>query len=367
MMEDKEKYENIVKQVFVDFKCKKFEKNNFVGALISNSNFNEFQKSFINRMQDIKPLIEIGSEKERHKWKTTIYTILNSLADKKNYEGAWAEFCALYELHHISKNLHEQLDSEIDVQANKTLGKYYNKKITNYDFKIGDNLLLDVKIFADKDVRIIQEWCDELTKNTDVTILPEISYPLEIDTITNNVQGIKNEIKEAVNSEKLVYQSKILDVLSYKIQKGSGILMATSIFDPYLFAKNEHQLVFKHFNKLHTKIPTVLVYVLHPWFSIGSLTSGFEDSQDVAFRSIARRLFMQYKNKKIENFNHLPKNATQYLSGIIFIVDKFVKNEKNQVFFYTNPNAKNKMYRLQRDYIKDTLHAKYDWFEYDNY
>ncbi len=67
MMEDKEKYENIVKQVFVDFKCKKFETNNFVGALISNSNFDEFQKSFINRMQDIKPLIEIGSEKERHK------------------------------------------------------------------------------------------------------------------------------------------------------------------------------------------------------------------------------------------------------------------------------------------------------------
>lgn len=366
-MKDKEKYENIVKQVFLDFKCQKFETNNFVGALISNSNFDEFQKSFINRMKDIKPLIEICNGQDCLKWKKTIYTMLNSLADKKNYEGAWAEFCALYELHHISKNLHKQLDSEIDVQANQTLGKYYNKKITNYDFKIGDNLLLDVKIFADKDVRIIQEWCDKLTKNTDVTILPEILYHLEIDTITNNVQDIKNEIKEAVDSKKPVYQSKILDALSYKIQKGSGLLMATSIFDPYLFAKNEHQLVFKHFNKLHIKIPTVLVYVLHPWFSIGSLTTGFEDSQDIVFRSISRRLFMQYKNRKVENFNQLPKNATQYLSGIIFIVDKSAKNEKNQVFFYTNPNAKNKMYQILRDNIKDILYAKYDWFEHDNY
>jgi len=46
---------------------------------------------------------------------------------------------------------------------------------------------------------------------------------------------------------------------------------------------------------------------------------------------------------------------------IIFIIDESVKNEENKLFFYTNPNAKNKMYEMLKDGIKNILHPKYDW------
>lgn len=361
MIDNRAKYENQVREVFQDFECKKFEQNNFSSAIVDELNFQKLRKSFIERMESINSLLK---RDDNTKWKKTIYDILNGIVDKKNYEGAWAEFCALYE---FAKLEFEDLDSEIDVEAQKTLGQYYGKTITNYDLQIGNNLLLDIKIFADKDVRLIQSWCNEATQNTDITMLPEMSYHIEIDEVASNVQNIKKEIKDAINSGETVFQSSIIDVLSYKIQRGSGILMSTSIFDPYLFAKNEHKLIFKHFNKLHKKIPTFLVYVLNPWFSNNNVTSGFQDSQDAVFRAISRRLFMQYKDKMIGGYNKLPRNATQYLSGIIFIIDNSVKNEENQMFFYTNPNAKNKPYKMVMDQMRFTLHAKYDGFEHDNY
>lgn len=50
----------------------------------------------------------------------------------------------------------------------------------------------------------------------------------------------------------------------------------------------------------------------------------------------------------------------------MFIVDDSVKNESYEIFFYINPNAKNKIYSL-KDMINDTLQCIYDDFEYDNY
>ncbi|WP_457747621.1 hypothetical protein [Sulfurimonas sp.] len=357
-------YTDLINKVFDDFQCKKYQGNNIANALISNKNFSNFKQSFIDKLQFIYTFI--NDDNSDSKWKKTLYDILNSIANEKNYEGAWAEFCALYEFIKVA-NYGYKLDSEVDIQATNTFGQYYNKTVTNYDLVLGENLYIDIKIFSDKNTRVIQEWCNQVTSNTNVTILPEISYHLEIEQVTLNAQKIKQEMQNAIESKKDIYKSSIIDTLTYKIQKGSGVLMATSEFNPYLFAKNEHKLIFKHFNKLHKKMPSILVYVLHSWYSDKSLTSGFQDTRNIVFRSIARRLFMQYKNKKIQDFDNLPRNATQYLSGIIFIVDNSIKNEKNQVYFYTNPNAKNKMYHILRDHIKDILAAQNDWFEYDNY
>lgn len=364
-MNDLEKYEKVIKDIFEEFKCKKFEGNNFSNAIISNSNFKEFKESFLNKIKSIKPLVQSEDEESNQKWEKTIFDIINSIADKKNYEGAWSELCALEVFSKVSNINFSELDSEIDKDTNETLGQYYNKTITNYDLSLGDNLLMDVKVLADKEQRIIQDLCNKETDGTDINILPEISYQLEYGIVTSNIKNIISEIKTAINSTQSNYKSSVIEDLSYKIQRGHGMLMATGTHHPYQYAENEHKLVFQHFNKLHLRIPTMLIYVIHPWYSNSTLASGFEESKELLFRSMARRLFIQYRNKQINNA--LPNNATENLTGLMFIVDNSTKNEPYKIFFYTNPNAKNKMYSLCEDMIKNTLQCTYDDFEYDNY
>jgi len=364
-MNDLEKYENVIQSIFEEFKCKKFEGNNFSNAIISDSNFKEFKKSFLNKTKNIKSLVKSKDIESNEKWKKTIFDILNAIADEKNHEGAWAELCALETFFKIGNRGMVKLDSEINVDGNCTLGQFHKKTITNYDLSLGDNLLIDVKILSDKEQRIIQDLCDTETNGTEVTILPEISYQLEYGTVTSNVKKIIAEIKVAINSNQSNYKSDVIEDLSYKIQRGHGVLMAVGTHHPYQYAENEHKLVFQHFNKLHLTIPTMLVYVIHPWYSNSSLANGLEKSNELVFRSIARRLFIQYKNKKVAT--HLPNNAAENLTALMFIVDNSTKNEPNKIFFYTNPNAKNKMYSLCKDMIKDTLQCNYDDFEYDNY
>lgn len=364
-MSDLEKYEKIIQDIFDKFKCKKFEGNNFSNAIISSSNFTEFKKSFSNKLNSIKPLVESDDEQLNKKWEKTIFDILNSIADKKNYEGAWSELCALEVFYKVSNASFSELDSEINKNATETLGQYFKKTVTNYDLSLGDNLLIDVKVLADKEQRIIQDLCDHERSGKDIAILPEISYQLEYGTVTTNIKEIKSEIKVAIESGHSNYRSNVIEDLSYKIQRGRGVMMAIGTHHPYQFAENEHKLVFQHFNKLHLNIPTMLVYVLHPWYSNSRLTTGFKESKELVFRSMARRLFIQYKDKQVDNI--LPNHATDNLTALMFIIDNSTKNEGYEIFFYTNPNAKNKMYSLCKNMIKDTLQCVYDDFEYDNY
>lgn len=359
----KKLYESVIQQVFKDFQCKKFEGNNFSNAILPDSKFSEFQKAFLDKLNRIKPLISLSNTK----WEKTIYNILNSISDNKNYAGAWAELCAIDTFYAISQQSYYDLNCEIDKNASETLGNYYQKTITNYDLSFGDNLLLDVKILADKEEKIIQDICNELTKDTDIHILPEISYQLEYGAVTSKIKEIKNEIREVItNSNQNNFRSNIIEDLSYKIQKGKGVLMACGSYDPYQYAENEHKLIFQHFNKLHTEIPTILIYVLHPWYSDRTLCHGFKESRAVPFRSMARRLFVQYKNKKIDDL--LPENATQYLTGLMFIIDNSPINKENEIFFYLNPNAKNKLHKMCKDSIKYSINVGgYEDFEFDNY
>lgn len=364
-MSDLEKYEKIIQNIFKEFKCKKFEGNNFSNAIISSSDFTDFRKSFLSKLNNIESLVKSDDDQLNKKWEKTIFDILNSIVDKKNYEGTWSELCALDVLHKVSSSSFSKLDSEIDKNASETLGQYFNKTVTNYDLSLGDNLLIDVKVLADKEQRIIQDLCDNETNGSDITILPEISYQLEYGTVTANIKEIKSEIKVAIESGQSNYRSNVIDDLSYKIQRGNGVLMAIRTHHPYQYAENEHKLVFQHFNKLHLNTPTMLVYVLHPWYSNSTLATGFKTSKELVFRSMARRLFIQYKDKQIDNV--LPNNATENLTALMFIIDNSVNNEPYEIFFYTNPNAKNKMYSLCKDIIKDTFQCTYDDFEYDNY
>lgn len=356
-------YEKVIQQVFKDFRCKKFEGNNFSNAILPDSQYTEFRTAFLDKLNRIKPLISLPNTK----WNKTIYNILNSIADNKNYEGAWAELCAIDTWYTISKQSYDDLNCEIDKNASETLGKYYKKTETNYDLSFGNHLLLDVKILADKEKKIIQDICNELTKDTDIHILPEISYQLEYGAVTSKIKEIKNEIQEIItDSNQNNFRSKIIEDLSYKIHKGKGVSMACGSYDPYQYAENEHKLIFQHFNKLHTEVPTILVYVLHPWYSDHVLCCGFKESRAIPFRSMARRLFVQYKNKKIND--RLPENATQYLSGIMFIIDNSTINEENEIYFYLNPNAKNKLHRMCKDSIKYSINVGgYEDFEFDNY
>ena len=170
--------------------------------------------------------------------------------------------------------------------------------------------------------------------------------------------------------KKQTIYSKILNGLRYQILIGNGIMISTGIFNPYLFAKQEHKVIFQHINKLNIKKPTVLIYIIHPWFSENSISVGFENSKVEALRSIARRIFMQYKDKEInieKKENSIPLcNPFKYLSGLIFIVDNSLKGEQDEIYLFKNPNA---IHKLPDSFVMHfhDFQTYYDDFEYDNY
>lgn len=364
-----DKYLTAIQTVFSDFKPKnKVEQNNITGA-VGTTNFPSFTTSFNARLEDISKFLAEQKGADYELWKKTIFDVLNKIGVNKLSDGAWAELCAIQSFIPMVSDYGYSLRCEIDVDAKQTLGKEHEKSGTNYDLGIDDNLLIDVKILGDKTLRLIQEKADKAIKNKNLkaSFLPQIDHDIDFEEITKNLQRIQQEIDYMLDSQETYMQSKILPALSYRIIWESGILSSISSHSPYAYAEQNHHLIFKHFSKLHRKKPTILVYVVFPWFSDRQVSFGFQGDDSVIFRSMARRIFMQYKNKKNPDYPHLPKNATSYLSGIIFIKDGSIKNEKNKLFMYMNPNAKNKVKGFMLDCLKYFANGSFDDFSGDNY
>lgn len=234
--------------------------------------------------------------------------------------------------------------------------------------------MIDVKAFRDKIFKLIRETFNDVLRENkidDLHMLPEIDCYICYKQITKNRGKVKNEIREALqqilqsDNKELVKRSEIIDCLKYRFLKGSGILTGYNIFNPYFFAMQEHKIAFEHINKLHMDNPSILMYVIHPWFSDTNLTTGFDRTDEIALRSFSRRIFMQYKNKQIKIGGKEIINLFQFLSAILLIVDNSIRNEEDQLFFYVNPNAKHKI----NPYFKDSLqnYCFVDDFAFDNY
>lgn len=375
-------YQNFIDDIFGkdEVKIKPAESNPIIGTFKFIDEFQEFKKNFKNRLLRLKSCFEFSSQYKELKNQVAL------IADKNNWEGAYAEL-AVYDIFSKVESL---------IELNKTLpvDESYAKELghqeTNEDGYIPHfNLYFDVKILSDVIGTVLKKIISDAIKDSiqeyPCSVLPE--YPLDDNEekyINSHRKEIYNELRDFLKNHNSlknghkVFQSKVVEHLSYNIQWGGGINSSISCYSPYKHAFEDRNIIFKRYTKKFLKNnPFILVMVNFPWYN-GKINN-FADCDQLYYRSLSRRTFCEYlKDTKqmkdiISNFNGSDTvfEVSRHLTGIIFIDDNIIKENSYLCSAYLNPNAINKNSRIT-DFIQMIVNggdkrSLSDDFEYDNY
>lgn len=380
-MNDSENYKDIVEKIFGSNTCNidvnKGTTNNVIGAL-NHTQFSAFTTSYKKRLERLNTLYS-GHVKFRD-----LLNAINQVADDKNWEGAYAEIVAYDYLNSNADWLSEPINLEITVPATETIAENLGYQNANFDGVYKDfNICFDVKILSDKTGIILSGIFKDVQQKTgrsNFSISPE--YPLDIDyeVFQKNRKQLLDELLSFLtgNQEPRSIRSQVIPDLRYAIMWGSGVLMTESTYNPYLHAKNHHNLLFKHAKKFSKVNPSFIVFVIFPWFS--EKISSLGKANEIFYRSFSRRFFCEYAAKTTKAKDIFKKytgedsvfEVTKKLSGILFLEDQSITADTPiaqnvEGYAYLNPNADKK---IGRDIFIDYLHSlrfHIDDFEYDNY
>jgi len=374
-MNDPHEYKQLVAKYFQNVKWKGVgtATNNITGAL-GNAQFGEFEAAFEQRLGRLSKKYPNGQNR------TQIEKALRDLANQNNWEGAHAELVA-YDFLWPDTNW-GGISLNQTIKASEALTGELGNQNANFDgFYDCFNTYFDIKTLSDKSKDILQGIIADAIKAAraaELSIIPE--YPLDMDftTLQNNRNALLQELKNAITSNpQSTVDSAIVGGLSYKLLRGSGILTAASTYDPYLHARNHHTLLFKHAKKFSKTNPSLIVFVVFPWFS--EPLPALAGCREIFFRSLSRRFFCQYsKDSRTANeiYDKLPNTmsahcATKHLSGALFIDDQSItakdpSKQNVEAFAFLNPNANHKVCHTFTSYLSE-LGFKIDGFENDNY
>lgn len=374
-MNDLHKYKELVAKYFqnVEWEGVGTATNNITGA-VGDEQFREFDAAFDHRLERLSKKYPDGQNR------TQIEKALRDLASQNNWEGAYAELVA-YDFLWPDTNW-GSISLNKTIMASETLTGELGNQNANFDgFYDCFNTYFDIKALSDKSKDILGGIIADAIKAAgaaELSIIPE--YPLDMDfaTLQDNRKKLLCELIWAINSpHQPTIRSRIVGGLSYKLLRGSGILTAISTYDPYLHAQNHHTLLFKHAKKFSKTNPSLIVFVIFPWFS--EALPDLSGSREIFFRSLSRRFFCQYaKDLRAANevYGKLPNTmsayaVTQHLSGVLFIYDQSITAEDPskqsvEAFAFLNPNAHHKVCHIFTTYLSE-LGFKIDGFENDNY
>lgn len=351
--------------------------NNVIGAL-NHTQFAAFTTSYKKRLERLNTLYS------GHGNLQDLLTTVNQVADDKNWEGAYAEIVAYDFLNSNDDSLSEQINLEVTVPAAETIAENLGYQNANFDGVYKDfNICFDVKILSDKTGIILSGIFKDVQKKTgrsNFSISPE--YPLDIDyeVFQKNRKQLLDELLSHLteNQEPKSIKSQVIPDLRYAIIWGSGVLMIESTYNPYLHAKNHHSLLFKHAKKFSKVNPSLIIFVVFPWFS--EKISSLGKVNEIFYRSFSRRFFCEYAAKPtkakdiFKNYSGEDSvfEVTKKLSGVLFLEDKSITSDTPTAqnvegYAYLNPNADKKIGSgIFIDYLH-SLRFHIDDFEYDNY
>jgi hypothetical protein len=135
--------------------------------------------------------------------------------------------------------------------------------------------------------------------------------------------------------------------------------------------------LFKHAKKFSKTTPSLIVFVVFPWFSESAVNPFC--SSEVFYRSFSRRFFCQYAkdtrpaNSLLKSFqgSETVAQVTEKLSGVLFLEDISITSMSTddlnvKGFAYFNPNAAMKVGRHFREHLS-SLGFFVDDFEHDKY
>lgn len=372
----KENYQRLLNDIFGTNKIKisiDSNTNNIIGALNNKDDYKDFKQNFCLLLNDLKNKYTI----------VTIQNVLKEIADDKNWEGAYAEAVA----YSVLKNDYSgPIKTDITLKEGEGFAKECGQSKTNEDGLWENyNSYFDVKIFSDPIKEILDGIISRAKKETKskkkCSVLAE--YPLddEESIYKSNISVITKELKDALQKKKSFLKISTLPFLTFRIHWGPGINTCITEYSPLRHAENTKDLMLKRYTKkLLKRKPVFIVFVKFPWFK--QVVSSFADMNEVYYRALSRRTFMQYEHShiKMQNINskyhgkETARSVARHLTGIIIIEDNSVSAssksdniQKYDTYVYLNPNAKNSVCATMKDYLRGLATKMYEDFLYDNY
>jgi hypothetical protein len=356
--------------------------NNVIGAL-HNSQFDAFRTAFERRLERLAAYYPLANPNRK-----ALLVSANEIANQTNWQGAYAEMVAFDFLNSNQDYLPGSIHISKTVPARETLASGLGMQNVNFDGYFDEfNVCFDVKVLQDKSRQILDGIINEAKTalGIDVSMSPEYPLDLDYELFQRHRQNLLAELKCAINSRKQTkfVKSTIIPELSYRIMWGSGVLSAIGTYDTYLHAKNHHGLLFAHIKKFSKNSPSIIVFVVFPWFSESLLSLGISQpdfhNNEIFYRAFCRRFFCQYAKDSslatafLKSFTGTEtiSEVTDKLSGVLFLEDNSILSSDPDLqnvngFAYLNPNAAHKASRGFRGYLS-SLGISVDDFDHDNY
>lgn len=358
--------------------------NNVIGALNSYTDFLEFKNNFTARLNRLNEIYSYHPD-----YLKEIIVQVNEVASGKNWEGAFAELAAF---DHLNQDIlghktfiHTPIKPNVTINKSRTYALELGNSVANLDGFLEDiPLYFDVKTFKDNVNEIFEKLFKSLQNHlncSDFNISAEYDLSTSVDDIAPKMGDLLNELKSKIDpANKTSYvTSSVVPKLNFRILWGSGVLIVERTHNAYHHAESHHQMIFKNADQFVKDHPSLIVYVVFPWYN--GIVNDFSDTNIQLYRSFARRVFCQYKHDntlfKVINPKYSGSQTiyevSNTLSGIVFLEDNTILSKKPsqtnvKSYVYLNPNASNSLNRsLAQDYLLGLHNSVFDNFENDNY
>jgi hypothetical protein len=270
-MNDLENYKAILDQYFgsgsARFNTASGVSNNIIGAL-NRTGFASFRVVFLKRCKRL-PAHYPASDHNRK----PLLDRLNEMASTGKWDGVYAEMVAFDFLNSDQDWLSTPINLSKTVPATETLAGGLGSQNANFDGFYDDfGVCFDVKVLGDKSQNILKGIIAEETNTLGISgldISPEYPLDLAFEQFEVNRNKLRAELETSINigARTPFIKSSVVTDLSYRIRWEAGVLTTVGTYDPFQHAANHHILLFRHAKKFSKINPSLIVFVVFPWFS----------------------------------------------------------------------------------------------------
>lgn len=359
---------------------RKQEGNPIIDAIYCSDDYFSFTENFLNRLRKLDSFFRDSPSY------STFLDQVRLIADPRNYNGAYCELAAFDFFSSGDDWVTSDgmsLDHTVD-DSRSSLGEFINGQASNWDIYFSQHdILCDIKTFSDTLKIKLDRAISKAKKNLgmEVSVLPALStdrkhQDFSVRNLTKDLEDVlQSNIGQNINAKSTIFSG-----LSYSLKWGKGVNLAERSHNIYRYAENYHTLPFEHIRKFSTQSPCFLTFVVFPWFN--NIPHQVLDSKRILYRSFSRRFFMQYRfseqqfrDSDVSQYQgkfqgeHSVFDVTRHLSGILFLEDHSLNEDRFSGYLFLNPEAIHSMGRTSMfciEYMRE-LGVYVDDFQYDNY
>lgn len=377
-------YKKIVECIYgedtITFDPNSQDTNNVIGALNS-IQYNEFNKNFKARLRRIARSIESYPAIRNFALKA-----VNEIANKRNWDGAYAELTALDFFISTKIDL-SKLELDKPSSASATLASHMGMSNVDHDFFIIDlDSYIDAKILSDKTAQIIKSSIVEAQQNLDKNfkIIPFYDIDISYADVQEKRKEIIQEIinfctetaekiaKKTITKDQVIpsLKSLVIPSLEFRIILSPGVYFGEKYYNPEKHADEHYLLLFQHAKKFHLSSPSLILFVHFPWAS--ESIPPIDNANISFYKKLSLNFFEGHQlneNTKASEIN--PKFRTDIsaidvarnLTGIIFLEDKCIlgdsqKESNIDAYFYINKNYLHNKIEPLVNFLENHAYAK---------